>query len=393
MPGKINDTNEAHKGNILAINTGSATTKLAYFSDGERVFDTKLEVTAEQVAEYPSVMNQAPMRSEAIENFMKAKGISLQDIDIVMARGGLFSPAVTGVYRVNEDMKEVLISCRDGSHACNLSAVLADDIAAKVNAYRKEHGLTPRYGDCGAYIADPPMADEMIPECRLGGTPEFSRGVIFHALNSRAIVRRYARDNGKQVKDITAIVAHMGGGVTVSLHRGGRVIDTSHGLGGDGPITSERAGGCSPFQLIDICYSGKYTKEQVKFRLVGGGGAVAYFGTNSMIEVQKMADEGNELAQTFLRAYVLNISKYIAAEAATADGKVDVIILTGGVAYNESLMAAMKSKVGFLAPVAVYPGEDEMLSLAENGYMVLEGKTRIREYDKNQTIEDLDKTI
>ena len=379
---------EENKGNILIINTGSTTTKLGYYSDGTRVFDEKLEHTAEDVAKYKSVMDQSDMRRQAITDFMKSRGIPLEDVDIVMARGGLFTPVITGVYNVNQDMRDILISCRDGLHACNLSAVLADDIAKEINAIRREKGLTPRYGETTAYVADPPMADEMLPECRMGGIPEFTRKTLFHALNSRAIVRRYLREHGLTVNNVTLIVAHMGGGATISLHRNGKVIDVNHGLGGDGPITPERAGCCPPFELIDMCFSGKYTKDEIKLKLVGKGGAVAYFGTNSLLDVENMADAGDERAILFLKAYVLNICKYIAAMAAVADGKVDAILLTGGIAHSKKLMNDIKNKIGFIAPVEVFPGEDEINSLAENGYMILSGKTKIHTYNKDRLIED-----
>lgn len=388
MDNKTNSYDVPQRGNILIINTGSTTTKLGYFSDGARVFDTKLEHTADDVARFPSVMAQADMRHQAIRNFMASKGIPLEDVDIVMARGGLIVPVITGVYNVNQDMRDVLMSCRDGNHACNLSAILADDVAREINKIRSDGNLTPRFGECVAYIADPPMADEMLPECRMGGIPEFSRKTLFHALNSRAIVRRYLRGHGRERNDVTVIVAHMGGGATISLHRNGKVIDTNHGLGGDGPITPERAGCCPPFELIDMCFSGKYTKEEIQKKLIGRGGAVAYFGTNSMLDVENMAKEGNELARTFLKAYVLNICKYIAAMSATADGKVDAILLTGGIAHSGILMDAIKAKVGFIAPVEVFPGEDEINSLAENGYMILSGQTKVHTYNKDRIIED-----
>ena len=386
MDNKTNSLEVPQKGNILIINTGSTTTKLGYFSDGVRVFDTKLEHTAEDVAKYPSVMDQADMRHQAIKDFMASKGIPLEDVDIVMARGGLIVPVITGVYNVNQDMRDVLKSCRDGNHACNLSAILADDVAKEINGIREDKKLTPRFGKCVAYIADPPMADEMLPECRMGGIPEFSRKTLFHALNSRAIVRRYLREHGHKTNDVTVIVAHMG--ATISLHRNGKVIDTNHGLGGDGPITPERSGCCPPFELIDMCFSGKYTKEEIQKKLVGRGGAVAYFGTNSMLDVENMANDGNELAKTFLKAYVLNICKYIAAMSATADGKIDAILLTGGIAHSKMLMDAIKAKIGFIAPVEVFPGEDEINSLAENGYMILSGQTKIHTYNKDRIIED-----
>ena len=379
---------DSQKGNILIINTGSTTTKLGYYSDGIRVFDEKLEHTADEVAKYKSVMDQSDMRRQAIKDFMSKKGIPLEDVDIVMARGGLFTPVITGVYDVNQDMRDVLISCRDGLHACNLSAVLADDIAKEINEIRDSKGEVPRFGRTTAYVADPPMADEMLPECRMGGIPEFTRKTLFHALNSRAIVRRYLREHGHTTNDVTVIVAHMGGGATISLHRNGRVLDVNHGLGGDGPITPERAGCCPPFELIDMCFSGKYTKDEIKKKLVGRGGAVAYFGTNSMLDVENMANEGNELAITFLKAYVLNICKYIAAMSATADGKVDAILLTGGIAHSKKLMQDIKDKIGFIAPVEVFPGEDEINSLAENGYLILSGKTKVHTYNKDRLLDD-----
>ncbi len=379
---------DSQKGNILIINTGSTTTKLGYYSDGIRVFDEKLEHTADEVAKYKSVMDQSDMRRQAIKDFMSKKGIPLEDVDIVMARGGLFTPVITGVYDVNQDMRDVLISCRDGLHACNLSAVLADDIAKEINEIRDSKGEVPRFGRTTAYVADPPMADEMLPECRMGGIPEFTRKTLFHALNSRAIVRRYLREHGHKTNDVTVIVAHMGGGATISLHRNGRVLDVNHGLGGDGPITPERAGCCPPFELIDMCFSGKYTKDEIKKKLVGRGGAVAYFGTNSMLDVENMANEGNELAITFLKAYVLNICKYIAAMSATADGKVDAILLTGGIAHSKKLMQDIKDKIGFIAPVEVFPGEDEINSLAENGYLILSGKTKVHTYNKDRLLDD-----
>ncbi len=388
MDNKTNSSEIPQKGNILIINTGSTTTKLGYFSDGVRVFDTKREHTAGDVAKYPSVMDQEEMRHQAINDFMASKGIPLEDVDIVMARGGLIVPVITGVYNVNQDMRDVLKSCRDGNHACNLSAILADDVADEINRIREKKNLAPRFGKCVAYIADPPMADEMLPECRMGGIPEFSRKTLFHALNSRAIVRRYLREHGHKTNDVTVIVVHMGGGATISLHRNGKVIDTNHGLGGDGPITPERAGCCPPFELIDMCFSGKYTKEEIRKKLVGRGGAVAYFGTNSMLDVENMANDGNELAQTFLKAYVLNICKYIGAMSATADGKVDAILLTGGIAHSRMLMDRIKAKIGFIAPVEVFPGEDEINSLAENGYMILSGQTKIHTYNKDRIIED-----
>ena len=383
-----NINGKAPKGNILVVNTGSITTKFAYYQDGDIVIDQKLEHSVEELSKFADVMDQDRMRTDAILGALKEKGIRLEDIDIVMCRGGLFTPCITGVYNVNADMREVLSSSREGNHACNLSALIGDNIAEEINALREKEGLQPRFGKCIAYVADPPMADEMLPECHVGGIPEFPRRTLFHALNTRAIMRRFLRDTGRTAADTTAIICHMGGGVTISLHRGGRVIDTSHGLGGDGPITPERAGCCPPYPLIDMCFSGKYTKQEIKKKLIGKGGAVAYFGTNDMREVVRKAQEGIPEYSVFMKAFVLNIAKYIVAQAAVVDGKVDVIILTGGVAYSQYITDAITQKVSWLAPVRVYPGENELESLAENGYIILAGETKIHTYNKDHIIED-----
>ena len=376
------------KGTILVVNTGSITTKFAVYRDGACILEHKLEHSVAELSRFADVMDQDRMRTDAIIGALGEKDIRLEDIDIVMCRGGLFTPCITGVYDVNADMREVLSTSREGNHACNLSAIIGDNIAHEINDLRDKEGITPRFGKCVAYVADPPMADEMLPECHVGGIPEFPRRTLFHALNTRAIMRRYLRDTGRKAEDTTAIICHMGGGVTISLHRGGRVIDTSHGLGGDGPITPERAGCCPPYPLIDMCFSGKYTKQEIKKKLIGKGGAVAYFGTNDMREIVRNAKEGKEDYVIFLKAFVLNIAKYIVAQGAVVDGKVDVIILTGGVAYSTDITDAITRKVSWLAPVVVYPGENELASLAENGYMILAGETKIHTYDKDRIIED-----
>ena len=377
-----------NKGTILVVNTGSITTKFAVYKDGKVFLEQKLEHSVEQLSQFADVMDQERMRTDAIVDALVEKGMKLEDIDIVMCRGGLFTPCITGVYNVNADMREVLATSRDGKHACNLSALIGDNLAREINQIREKKGLPAPFGKCVAYVADPPMADEMLPECHVGGLPEFPRKTLFHALNSRAIMRRYLRETGRKAEETTAIVCHMGGGVTISLHRGGKVIDTSHGLGGDGPITPERAGCCPPYPLIDMCFSGKYTKEEIKKKLIGKGGAVAYFGTNDMREIVKRANEGKPDYALFMKAFVLNIAKYIVSQGAVVDGKVDVIILTGGVAYSKDITDAITKKVSWLAPVKVYPGENELESLAENGYIILAGQTKIHTYNKDRIIED-----
>lgn len=374
------------KGKVLAINTGSTSTKVGYYVDGQPVCIRTLEHTAEEIARYPDVLDQDRMRRDAVTAFLNEKGIGLDQIDIVMARGGLFAPVVTGVYEVNEDMREVLLSGRDGIHACNLSAIIADDIAGMVNAYRDATGID--VSRCHAYIADPPMADEMLPECRVGGLPEFPRRAFLHALNSRATVRKYLYDHGRVRNDVTAIVAHMGGGITVTLHRNGKVIDTNNGLGGDGPFTPERAGSCPAFPLIEMCFRSGMTEKEVKRKVLGKGGAVAFFGTNDLRELERRAAAGDTEVDTWLNAFGLNVAKYIASLATTVDGHIDVILLTGGIAKDSRIVSDIRRRTAFIAPVEVYAGENELDSLAENGYIILGGGAKIHRYDKERLVEE-----
>lgn len=365
------------EGRILVINTGSTSSKIGFYDVGEKLFEKNLTHTAEEIAAYDSVMDQTPMRRDAIIDFLKEKGIALESIDVAMARGGLITPIRTGVYEVNKEMRDALMAGKEGVHACNLSALLADDIAIMVNDARSAKGISEK---CRAFIADPPMADEMLPEVKVGGLPEFPRRTLFHALNSRAMVRRYARSVGKSNKDVTVIVAHMGGGSSVSLHRHGLVIDTNDALGGDGPISPERAGNVPGFPLVEKCFSGEFSEAQIKKRLVGRGGAVAYFGTNDFRELTARAEAGDKEVETFLKGYCISFAKYIASLATVVYGKVDAIVLTGGIAYSEQITREISERVSFIAPVVVYPGENELESLAENGYGILAGEFDINYY-------------
>ncbi len=365
------------KGRILVINPGSTSTKIGFYDAGEMLFEKNLTHSTEELSHYSHVMDQVDMRRNTILAALDEYGIAVETIDVAMARGGLITPIRTGVYEVNQEMRDFLMSCKEGAHACNLAAIIADDIAAMVNEAREAKGIE---GRCRAFIADPPMADEMLPEVKVGGLPEFPRRTLFHALNSRAVVRRYAKSLGKTNKDVTVIVAHMGGGSSVSLHRNGLVIDTNDALGGDGPISPERAGSVPGFPLVEMCFSGKYTKDEIKKKLVGKGGSVGYFGTNDFREVGARAEAGDEACATFLKGFCVSVAKYVGALATVVGGKVDAIILTGGIAHSKAIVADITECVGFIAPVVVYAGENELESLAENGYGILAGEFDIKYY-------------
>lgn len=382
-------TQTMNRGRILVLETGSLTTRIGYLQDSRKVFIRTLNHSAYKIASFPKIMDQEAFRREEVLSVLGEEGIALTDIDIIMARGGLFAPVRTGVYRVNRDMRDVLLTCRDGVHACNLGPVIADDIADMINEMRDSlKGEPSPFGTCRAYIADAPMSDEMAPECRLGGIPEFPRRAFFHALNSRAAVRMYLEEEERSEEGLRAIVAHLGGGITVTVHRSGEVIDTNNGLGGDGPFTPERAGTCPAFPLVEMCFSGKYTETEIKKKLVGEGGAVAYFGTSDMAEIIRRADEGGKEESLFLDAFCLSVSKHICAGAATLKGKVDVIILTGTLASLGEITSRIKERVGFVAPVREYPGEHYFESLARYGYSILAGEVPIHRYDKNAIVAD-----
>lgn len=367
------------KGRILIINPGSTSTKIAVYNDGEQMLETNLTHSAEEIAKYDSVMDQGGMRRDAIVNFLSQNGVALDSIDLIMARGGLITPIQAGVYAVNQDMREALIEGRNGVHACNLSALIADDLAADINKIHAEKGCP---AVCKAYIADAPTSDEKLPELKISGHPAFENRAAFHTLNSRAMVRRYARNVGKTNKDVTVIVAHMGGGSSVSLHRNGYVIDVNDALGGDGPMSPERAGSVPAFPLVEMCFSGKYTKAEIKKMLVGKGGAVAHLGTNDFREITARAEAGDDSCKTFLKAFCISVAKYVGAVATVVCGKVDAVVLTGGIAYSKYITEAISEMVQFIAPVEVYPGENELESLAENGYGILAGEFEVAYYQK-----------
>lgn len=365
------------KGKVLVINPGSTSTKIGFYEDGSQLFETNLTHSAEEIAKYDSVMDQGDMRRDAITAFLSENGVELNSIDVIMARGGLITPIEAGVYEVTQEMRDALIEGKNGVHACNLSALIADDIASDINRSRQDKGLP---GICKAYIADAPTSDEMLPELKLTGHPAFERRAAFHTLNSRAMVRRYARNSGKSTKDVTVIVAHMGGGSSVSLHRNGLVIDVNDALGGDGPMSPERAGSVPAFPLVEMCFSGKYSKAEIKKMLVGKGGAVAHLATNDFREIVSRAESGDMECATFLKAFCISVAKYIGAVATVVCGKVDAVVLTGGIAYSKYITSAITEMVQFIAPVEVYAGENELESLAENGYGILAGEFDVKYY-------------
>jgi len=352
---------------ILAINPGSTSTKIAVYKNNKSIFLKNIKHSADDLKGFAKIADQFEYRKEIILKELKEADISIDKISAVVGRGGLIKPIESGVYEVNERMKEDTINCVMGEHASNLGALIADDIAKSIPNAR-------------AYIADPVVVDELEDVARIAGHPKFKRVSIFHALNQKAIARIYAKSIDKKYEELNLIVAHLGGGISVGAHKLGRVIDVNNALDGDGPFSPERSGSLPTHQLAKLCFSGEYTYEQVKKMITGQGGLVALAGTNDAYEVEMKAKAGDEKAKLIQDAMAYNIAKWIGASVTVLKGKVDAIILTGGIAHNPDLVDYIKEMVGFIAQVVVYPGEDEMQALAMNGLMVLKGEVEPKIY-------------
>jgi butyrate kinase len=352
---------------ILAINPGSTSTKFALFEEENLIFEKTLRHTFEELSGFNKVTDQFHFRKDLIMKELAGQKIDFSAIAAVVGRGGLIKPIESGIYKVNKKMIDDLRTGILGQHASNLGGLIADDIASSLPGAK-------------AYIVDPVVVDELEPVARISGHPAIERVSILHALNQKAVARLYAESVNERYEDLNLIVVHMGGGISVGAHRKGRIIDVNNALNGDGPFSPERSGGLPSGQLVDLCFSGKYSYQELKSMITGKGGLVAYLGTNNFIEANIMADNGDQKAVLIIEALAYQIAKEIGALAAILEGKVDAIILTGGLAYQESHVERIKKMVRFIADVVVFPGEDEIKALAFNGLLALDGKIEIKEY-------------
>ena len=346
---------------VLAINPGSTSTKIALYNGKEQMFVKTLRHSAEEIAKYPRVIDQFEFRRNAILEALKENNVELSSLSAIVGRGGLLKPISAGVYEVNDAMINDLRSCEMGEHASNLGGIIADNLAKQVKG-------------CRAFIADPVVVDELQDVARITGHPLFPKKSIFHALNHRAIAKIYAQEVGKKYDELNLVIVHLGGGVSVAAHRHGRVIDVNNALNGEGPFSPERSGTLPAMQLADACFSGKYTHNEIKAMICGKGGVVAHLGTNSFYDVEMKVKEGDPKFTLISDAFAYNIVKAVGSMAAVLSGKVDAILITGGIAYNKPMMEQIEEMVKFIAPVKVYPGEDEMGALAMNGLDVIEGR-------------------
>ncbi len=351
---------------ILIINPGSTSTKIGVFEDETQLMEETLRHSTEEIQSYDSIYAQKDFRKKVILDVLKEKGIELKDINVVVGRGGMLKPVQGGTYATTPALLEDLKNGFSGQHASNLGGILAHEIASEINV--------------PSYIVDPVVVDELSDVARYSGHPLMPRISIFHALNQKAVAKRYAKESGKPYDSLNLIVVHMGGGVSVGAHKDGKVVDVANALDGDGPFSPERSGGLPSGALMRLCFSGEYTKEQIGKMINGDGGFNAYLHTNDMRDVVKMASEGNAEAQAVMDAFHYQIEKEIGAMSVVLGGKVDQIILTGGIAYGEVTQKHIKEAVGFIAPITVYPGEDELLALAQGALRVMPGEEKALDY-------------
>lgn len=351
---------------ILVINPGSTSTKIAIYDGESAVFESTIRHQADDLKEFSNIMEQFEFRKEVILKELRDKGTSINEVNAIAARGGLLHSIESGTYLVNSEMVADLMEARYGEHASNLGAVIAKKIS-------DEYGMP-------AYIVDPVVIDEMIPLARYSGLKGIERQSKWHALNQKAVARKAAKDLKKTYEEVNFVVAHLGGGISIAAHRKGKTIDVNNALNGDGPFAPERAGGLPTISLVDLCMSGKYTYEEMKKLLAGKGGLVSHLGTNDARVVENMVLQGDSYARLVYEAMAYQIAKTIGEMATVLEGKVDAIIITGGIARSELLINWIKERVSWIAPVLIYPGEDEMRALAEGVLRVLRGEEKEKSY-------------
>ncbi|MBN2325171.1 MAG: butyrate kinase [Spirochaetes bacterium] len=352
---------------IFVVNPGSTSTKVSLFEKSTETFTETIRHGVSELAAFRTVVGQLDYRMRAIEKAFALRSVPIDSIDAAVGRGGVLHPVPSGTFAVNERMLEDLRSCRFGEHASNLGALIANEVARRAGV--------------PSYIVDPVVVDEMDEISRLSGHPKLERLSIFHALNQKAVAREAARMLGKKYESVNLVVAHLGGGISVGLHKNGRVVDVNNALDGDGPFAAERSGTLPAGGLVDLCFSGEYSREEIRRMLTGEGGLVAHLGTNSTLEVVEMIESGDGKAELVYRAMAYRVSKEIMGLFAGASGKIDAVVLTGGVVFDKTYIVPWIEKMlGKAARLIVIPGEGEMTALALGALRVLTGEEKAKRY-------------
>lgn len=348
------------------LNLGSTSTKIAIFEDTVLLMKQSVQHSEEIIKQFKHTMDQLEFRKSALLNFLEEKGTDMKEIDCIIARGGNCKPLSSGIYKINEEMLEDIKSEKTGVHAAGIGCKIAYDLGLEYHI--------------PAIIADPPINDEFISLAKYSGIKEIERISSFHATNHKAISRRYCEENNLNYEELNLIIVHLGGGISVVAHCMGRMIDGNNALDGDGPFSPERAGSLPVGDLIKMCYSGKYTMQEMLKKVTGGGGLMSYLGTNSGLKVEEMIKNGDKYALEVYEAMAYQVSKEIGSIAAVLKGNVHAIIFTGSIAYSKMFTDFIKDRVQWIAKIADMPGEDEMQSLAESAYRFLTGKEGVKEY-------------
>ena len=364
---------------ILTINPGSTSTKVAFYDDERPIFVETIRHSAEEIAAFPNIADQYAFRRDALLSLLNEYQINLESLDAVVGRGGILRPIPSGTYRVNEKMLDELRRPKAREHASNLGAIIADEIARRV-------GIP-------AFIVDPVCVDEFDEIAHISGLPEIERRSLSHALNLKAAARRAARELGKRYDEVNLVVAHLGGGISVTAHRWGRMVDVNQALDGTGPFAPERAGGLPVGDVIRLCYSSNYTYKEMLKKISGRGGLVAHLGTNDAREVERRIEMGDEHAKLIYQAMAYQIAKEIGLMATVIKGDVDAIVLTGAMARSEMLVGWIVERVEWIAAVMIYPGEDEMLAMAQGALRVLRGEEQAQDYLSNQMLPNGNRSV
>ncbi|MBS6007406.1 MAG: butyrate kinase [Clostridium baratii] len=351
---------------LLIINPGSTSTKIGVYEDEREILEETLRHSSDEIGKYPTIVDQLDFRKDVILKVLEEKNFDIKTLNAVVGRGGMLKPIPGGTYEVTDALVADLKKGVQGQHASNLGGILAKEIGNELNV--------------PSFIVDPVVVDELEEVARISGVPELPRKSKFHALNQKAVAKRFGKESGKGYENLNLIVTHMGGGVSVGAHKQGKVVDVNNALDGDGPFSPERAGGVPVGDLVKMCFSGKYSEKEVYSKLVGKGGCVAYLNTNDFRDVLKLSEEGNKEAQLIYDAFIYQVAKEIGAMATVLEGKVDKIILTGGMAYSEKVVGDITKRVGWISEVKTYPGEDELLALAQGAIRVLDGEEKAKEY-------------
>lgn len=351
---------------ILAINPGSTSTKIALYENEDVLYKETMSHSNADLEQFNKISDQFEFRKNIILNILKEQNINLGELNAIVGRGGNMKPVEGGTYQVNEAMVRDLKIGVMGQHASNLGGMIADSIA-------KDLGLS-------AFVVDPVVVDEFEEYARISGMPEIKRKSKSHPLNQKAVARRAASELGGEYSDYNFIVAHMGGGISIGAHKKGKLVDVNNCLDGEGTFSPERAGGLPVGSLVELCFSGNYTIDEIKKKITGKGGLVAYLGTNDAREVKKKIASGDNYAKLIYETMAYQISKDIGAAATVLKGKVDNIVLTGGLAYDEELVQWIKERVDFIAPIKVYPGEDEMEAMVQGVIRALNGVEKLKIY-------------